>query len=59
MATIDIALEGESIIGCEQYQLFYERPEIITNSHLLDPNFPNKTYLKKSLVEHFDFEVVC
>ena len=46
-------------MGCEQSQLFYERPNIITNSHLLDPKLPNKTSLKKTLVEHFDYEVIC
>ena len=58
MATIDIALEGESILGCEQSQLFYERPGTITNDRLLEAESP-KNSLKRALVEHYDFEVVC
>ena len=45
-------------MGCEQSQLFYERPLAITNDGLLDPDYP-RSHLKKALVEHYDFEVVC
>ena len=57
MATIDLALEGES--GIEESQLFYERPGKIVNTSLLDSKFVNRNWLKRTLVEHFDYEVVC
>ena len=56
---MELALEAESGLDHEQSQLFYERPRSIVNSHLLDSKFAHRNWLKKTLVEHFDYEVVC
>ena len=53
---MELALEVES--GIEESQLFYERPGSIANNHLLDSKFAQRSWLKRTLVEHFDYEVV-
>ena len=59
IATMELALEAESQADGEQSQLFYERPTCIDNNHLLDPKGAHRNWLKRTLVEHFDYEVVC
>ena len=59
-ATVNIALEAENELESEQVsQLFYERPGTIINNDLLDPKVAHRNWLKKTLVEHFDYEVIC
>lgn len=54
-ATLAEAIENDN----EQSQLFYERPGLIKNSNLLDSELGGYfNHVKKTLVEHFDFEVV-
>ena len=49
------AIENEN----EQSQLFYERPDIIENDNLLEMDkLSYRNQIKKTLVEHFDYEVV-
>ena len=53
-ATLAEAIENEN----EQSQLFYERPGCIENKNLLEPEVTYLNQVKKTAVEHFDFEVV-